>query len=216
MASQRSPVTVLTSSMTICTSPDASVPGTSALVGTPTSGATALFAGDFMGSDFSTLFAISYDNNNLYAIDTATAATTLIGTTTPPSGATFSGLAGGPGVMYGMATACNTSSTLMEVDIATGATTAIGPLPNGTCIIDIAYVPDDGMLYGVDLSPSLHRIDPDTVWTRLLVILVTDPKLCSGHGLRRGNKVLTGILPKSRVRYRVTTGLLLLLVLSHR
>jgi len=29
-----------------------------------------LFAGDFLGDDYSTLYAISYDNNNLYAIDT--------------------------------------------------------------------------------------------------------------------------------------------------
>jgi subtilisin family serine protease len=171
--------------------PDASVPGTSTLVGTPTSGATALFAGDFMGSDFGTLYAVSYDNNNLYAIDTATATTTLIGTTTPTSGATFSGLAGGPGVMYGMATACNTSSTLMEVDIATGATTSIGTLPNGTCIIDIAYVPDDGMLYGVDLvSNSLHRIDPETGVDTIVGDLGADPNYAQGMDYDEENKVL--------------------------
>ncbi|MCK9247063.1 MAG: carboxypeptidase-like regulatory domain-containing protein, partial [Anaerolineaceae bacterium] len=59
--------------------PDAAAPGTSNLVGTPS--ATSVFAGDFMGADFDTLYAISYDNNKLYAIDTATAVATEIGTT---------------------------------------------------------------------------------------------------------------------------------------
>jgi len=169
--------------------PDASVPGTSTLVGTPA--ATSLFAGDFMGADFSTLYAVSYDNNNLYAVDTETAVATLIGLTTPPSGATFSGLAGGPGVMYGMATACNASSTLMEVDITTGATTAIGTLPNATCIIDIAYVPDDGMLYGVDLvSNSLHRIDPATGVDTIVGDLGADPNYAQGMDYDEENNVL--------------------------
>lgn len=141
--------------------PDASVPGTSTLVGSPA--ATSLFAGDFLGGDFSTLYAVSYDNNNLYSIDTATGVATLIGLTTPPSGATFAGLAGAGNTMYGVATACNTSSTLMEVDVTTGATTTIGTLANSTCLIDLTYVPDTGMLYGVDIvSDNFMMIDPAT------------------------------------------------------
>ena len=169
--------------------PDVSVPGTSTLIGTST--ATSLFAGDFMGGDFSTLYAISYDNNGLYAIDTATAAATFIGTTTPPSGATFSGLAGGPGVMYGMATACNASSTLMTVDIATGTTTTIGTLPNATCIIDIAYVPADGMIYGVDLvTNSLYRIDPATGADTLVGAVGADANYAQGMDYDEVNNVL--------------------------
>ena len=188
--------------------PDASVPGTSTLVGTPA--ATSLFAGDFMGSDFSTLYAVSYDNNNLYAIDTATGVATLIGTTTPPSGATFSGLAGGPGVMYGMATACNTSSTLMEVDLTTGATTTIGTLPNATCMIDITYVPDDGMLYGVDLvTNSLHRIDPATGVDTIVGDLGADPNYAQGMDYDEENNVLYWAAYTSAAELRIidiTTG----------
>ncbi len=168
--------------------PDASVPGTSTLVGTPA--ATSLFAGDFMGSDFSTLYAVSYDNNNLYAIDTATGVATMIGTTTPPTG-TFSGLAGGPGVMYGIATECNVASTLVELDITTGETTTIGTLPNATCMIDITYVPDDGMLYGVDLvSNSLHRIDPATGLDTIVGDLGADPNYAQGMDYDEENNVL--------------------------
>lgn len=168
--------------------PDASVPGTSTLVGTPA--ATSLFAGDFMGSDFSTLYAVSYDNNNLYAIDTATGVATVIGATTPPTG-TFGGLAGGPGVMYGITTECNVASTLVELDVTTGATTTIGTLPNATCLIDLTYVPDDGMLYGVDLvSNSLHRIDPATGMDTIVGDLGADPNYAQGMDYDEENNVL--------------------------
>ncbi len=168
--------------------PDASVPGTSTLVGSPA--ATSLFAGDFMGGDFSTLYAVSYDNDNLYAIDTATGVATMIGTTTPPTG-TFSGLAGGPGVMYGMATECNVASTLVELDITTGETTTIGILPNSTCMIDITYVPDDGMLYGVDLvSNMLHRIDPATGVDTTVGDLGADANYAQGMDYDEENKIL--------------------------
>ncbi len=168
--------------------PDASVPGTSTLVGAPA--ATSLFAGDFMGSDFSTLYAVSYDNNNLYAIDTATGVATVVGLTTPPTG-TFGGLAGGPGVMYGITTECNVASTLVELDVTSGATTTIGTLPNATCLIDLTYVPDDGMLYGVDLvSNSLHRIDPATGVDTVVGELGADANYAQGMDYDEENNVL--------------------------
>ena len=168
--------------------PDVSVPGTASLVGTPS--ATSLFAGDFMGSDFSKLYAVSYDNNGLYSINTATAAATLIGITTPPAG-TFGGLAGGDGVMYGVTTNCNVSSTLVTVNLATAATTTIGLLPNATCIIDIAYVPETGMLYGVDLvTASLYRIDPATGVDTLVGSLGIDPNYAQGMDYDEVNGVL--------------------------
>ena len=168
---------------------DASVPGTSTAVGNLTS--TALFAGDFMGDDFSTLYGISYDNDGLYAINTATAAATLIGLTTPPAGASFTGLAGGNGIMYGMAANCGTSSTLMQVDLNSGATTTIGNLTSATCIIDIAYVPGDGMLYGVDLvTDSLYRIDPATGADTLVGSLGVAANYAQGMDYDEVNNVL--------------------------
>jgi len=169
--------------------PDASVPGTATLVGTPS--ATSLFAGDFMGADFSKLYAVSYDNNGLYSVDTATAVSTLIGTTTPPTGATFGGLAGADGIMYGIATNCNVSSTLVTVNLATAATTTIGLLPNATCIIDIAYVPSTGMLYGVDLvTASLYKIDPATGIDTVVGSLGISPNYAQGMDYDEVNEVL--------------------------
>ncbi len=167
---------------------DASVPGASTAVGNLS--ATSLFAGDFMGSDFTTLYGISYDNNGLYAIDTATAAATLIAITTPPAGANFTGMAGGPGVMYAMASDCSVS-TLTEINLSNGAVTTIGALPNAACIIDIAYVPGDGMLYGVDLvTNSLYRIDPATGVDTLVGALGVDPNYAQGMDYDEENNVL--------------------------
>lgn len=140
--------------------PDASVPGTTELIGTP--GPTSLFAGDFLGGDFSTLYVVSYDNNKLYAVDTATAAATEIGTTIPPTG-TFSGLAGAGNIMYGVAVECGSQSILTTIDVATAEVTTIGPISNSACLIDLSYVPDTGMLYGVDLvTDEFIMIDPAT------------------------------------------------------
>ena len=168
---------------------DVSIPGVSTLVGTPDVGD--LFAGDFMGSDFSTLYAISKRNHGLYAIDTTTAEATFIAPTAPPVGSSFSGLASAPGIMYGVATNCSAASTLMEVDIQTGATITIGTLPNATCLIDIAYVPNTGMLYGVDLvTDSLYRIDPATGIDTLVGILGPDANFAQGMDYDEHNEVL--------------------------
>lgn len=140
--------------------PDVSVPGTSEIVGNP--GVTAAFAGDFLGSDFSTLYIVSYDNNKLYAVDTATAAATEIGTTVPPVGS-FSGLTGVGNTMYGVATVCGTQSVLTTIDVETAQVTTIGPIAAAACLIDLSYVPETGMLYGVDVSTDTFvMIDPAT------------------------------------------------------
>lgn len=140
--------------------PDASVPGVTELIGTP--GPTNLFAGDFLGDDFSTLYIVSYANNKLYAVNTETADATEIGTTVPPTG-TFSGLTGVGDTMYGVAVTCGTQSVLATIDLETAAVTTVGPITNATCLIDMSYVPETGMIYGVDLvSDSLIMIDPTT------------------------------------------------------
>lgn len=141
--------------------PDTTAPGSWTEIG-PT--ATALFAGDFTGGDFSTLYAVSYDDNNLYAVDTATGAATPIGPTTPPGGETFSGLTGEPGgELYGLTTSCAGTSLVM-VDPTSGATTNLGALAGIDCGIDLAYNTAEDMIYIVDLiTDSLFRVDPATL-----------------------------------------------------
>ncbi|MEL7592041.1 MAG: S8 family serine peptidase [Anaerolineaceae bacterium] len=147
--------------------PDVTVPGVWNIIGGV--GSNDFFAGDFVAGDFSTLYAVEYNTNGLYAINTATAAATLVGPTTPPAGLTFSGVSGTPdGTLYGLVTDCAASS-LVTVDITSGATTLLGALPGVGCGIDLAYNTDDDMIYIVDIvTDSLFRVDPDTLTTSLV------------------------------------------------
>jgi hypothetical protein len=146
--------------------PDILVPGTWTVVGS-TAGKN-LYAGDFLGGDTSILYAIN-DDNNLYAIDTATAAATLIGMTNPPAGTSFTGLSGAPdGTMYGLTSTCSVSY-LVTVDVTTGQTTSIGSLSGVGCGIDLAFNTNDGMIYTVDLiTDNVYKIDPETAQVTLV------------------------------------------------
>jgi hypothetical protein len=141
--------------------PDTTIPGTWNVVGATM---TSLFAGDFISGDFSTLYAISYDNNNLYTVDTATGAYTLVGPAPSPAG-NWTGLTGTPdGNLYGLTSVCNSSTNLVTVDPATGAVTNLGSLAGITCGIDLAYNTDEDMIYIVDIvSNELYRVDPVTL-----------------------------------------------------
>ncbi|MBN1484140.1 MAG: carboxypeptidase regulatory-like domain-containing protein, partial [Chloroflexia bacterium] len=138
--------------------PDTTVPGTWNVVGAVTQFHP---AGDFVGGDFSTLYAFDYDTNEFVAIDTATAVRTVIGTTT--GNGNWTGLTGAAdGTLYASSSVCGTSSTLYTIDPATGAATQIGNITNGTCIIDIA-INAQGEMYGVDIvTDQLIQIDPAT------------------------------------------------------
>ncbi len=140
--------------------PDIDVPGTWNTIGNY--GSYSFFAGDFLNGDFSTLYAIDYDTNALYTLDTATAAVTLVGPCTPYGGEAWTGLTGSvDGTLYAASTDI-TRSTLYTVDPNTGAATVVGQITNAPGIIDIAINPA-GELYGVDIvTDSLVRIDPLT------------------------------------------------------
>ena len=142
---------------------------------------TEFFAGDFINGDFSTLYVVDYGDNGLYAVDTTTAATTLIGTTSPPGGETFSGLTGGPGgELYGLTTSCGSSSLVM-VDPATGATTNLGALPGVDCGIDLAYNTNDDMIYIVEIiSDNLFKVDPVTLAVTTVGALGIDANYAQG------------------------------------
>jgi hypothetical protein len=169
--------------------PDTTLPGTWTIVGSLAG--TSYFAGDFVGGDFSTLYVVSYDNNNLYAIDTGTAVQTQIGTTTPPAGQTFSGLTGTPdGTMYGLVTDCSASS-LVTVDIATGATTNLGDLAGVGCGIDLAYNTNDDMIYIVELlTDSLYKVDPATMTVTLVGSLGVGANYAQGMDYEEDSGVL--------------------------
>lgn len=168
--------------------PDTTLPGTWNTIGATM---TSLFSGDFLAGDFTTLYAISYDNNNLYTVDTATGASTLVGLSTPPAGQSWTGLSGTPdGTLYGLTTDINTSH-LVTVDPDTGAVTDLGSLSGLAGGIDLAYNTDDDMIYIVDLvTDSLFRVDPDTLVTTSVGALGVAPNYAQGMDYEEESGVL--------------------------
>lgn len=140
--------------------PDLTNPGAwNVVAGEP---GTQWFAGDVINGDFSTLYAIDYATNLLSAIDTATGVATVIGSSTPFGGETWTGMSGATdGTMYASSTNI-TRSTLYTVDLGTGAVTVIGEITNAPAIIDIA-INANGEMFGVDIvNDNLIKIDPAT------------------------------------------------------
>lgn len=173
------------------------VPGTYTQIG---SVPTKLFAGDFMGSDYSKLYAISHADKKLYSINTTTGSSTLIATTTIPSTANLSGMAGGPGVMFGImndspdgSSLCSDISTtsLVNINLNTGKVQKIGDLSKPECIIDITYVPSNGMLYGVDIVEDvLFKINPSNGKETLVGNLGYDTNYAQGMDYDEENEIL--------------------------
>jgi len=168
--------------------PDTTLPGVWTNIGATM---TSLFAGDFLAGDFTTLYAISYDNNNLYTVDVATGAYTLVGPSTPPAGQSWTGLTGTPdGTLYGLTTDIATSN-LVTVNPDTGAVTVLGPLSGLAGGIDLAYNTDDDMIYIVDLiTDSLFRVDPDTLATNLVGALGVSANYAQGMDYEEESGVL--------------------------
>ena len=135
-------------------------PGTFTVIGS--SGANLIPCADFLDGDFATLYALDYDAQQLVTFDVATAAKTVVGPATPASGQSWVGLAADPdGTLYAASTDGSTS-TLYEIDPATGAATTVGAIANAPLIIAIA-VNGAGEMYGLDIAnDNLIRIDKTT------------------------------------------------------
>jgi hypothetical protein len=138
-------------------------------------------AADFVNNDFTTLYALNADTNQLEAIDTTTGAATVIGSNSPSGN--WTAAAGDPttGTFYAASAACGTSSTLYTVDITTGAATMVGGMgPDATCIIGIA-VNSAGEMYGFDIvNDSLLSINKTTGSATVIGLLGYDANFSQG------------------------------------
>ena len=142
--------------------PDAAVPGTWSVIA-PVPGSSAYFGGDFLGGDFSKEYVVDDTTKQLLTLNTTTGAATVIGSMVPNAGESWTGLKGSSadGNVYASATNCS-SSTFYTIDPTTGHATAVGPITNGACVIDIA-INDAGDIYGIDIVTSnLLKINPAT------------------------------------------------------
>jgi hypothetical protein len=140
--------------------PDITVPGVWEEIG---SLPLYVSAGDFLNGDFDSLYVLYNNMDWLLTIDTATMSFDVIGSAVPQNWETWYGMAGSTnGVLYGVSSNCDNSSTLYTIDPTNGTATVIGSITDSPCIIDIA-INADGEMYGVDINNDvLVRIDPAT------------------------------------------------------
>jgi hypothetical protein len=141
--------------------PDLTAPDTWNVVG-PMTEVSFWAGGDFIFGDFSTLYVIGFDSFNFGMVDTATGVETVIATSPPAGGENWSDMtAAVDGTLYAVGSTC-ASSTLYEIDPASGAVTPIGPITDGPCIVTLA-INAEGEMYGVDIiGDNLVQIDPAT------------------------------------------------------
>ncbi len=118
-------------------------------------------AGDFLGSEFSKMYAMDATTNELVSIDTATGARTVIGSAV--GNGEWSGMTGAvDGTLYVSSSDCGVNSTLYTINPTTADLTLVGQIGFGSCIIDIA-INAAGEMYGVDIvSDSLVQINTTT------------------------------------------------------
>ncbi len=126
--------------------------------------AVAHWAGDFVGGDYSKMYAVD-DTGNLNTISTADGSITLVAAVTGVDGTTITGMTEDPtdGTVY-VTTASGSPSTssLYTLDVTTGVATLVGGITNATLIIDVA-ASATGDLFAVDISSdNLIAIDKTT------------------------------------------------------
>ncbi len=159
----------------------------------------AMAAGGFFGSaEFGpdgTYYLIEQVNAELYTVDLATGATTLVGST----GVGLTGLTydWSTDTFFGVST-----TDLYTVDVTTGATTLVGSLGAAGLFIDVA-ADCDGLLYGYDLTDdNFYSIDPATGAATIIGALGYDANF--GQGMSYDHS--TGILYLSAFNNGTFTG----------
>ncbi|MEJ5165432.1 MAG: choice-of-anchor J domain-containing protein, partial [Thermoanaerobaculia bacterium] len=118
------------------------------------------FGGDFLGNDYTKIYALDYTLNQLVTYSTTNAAKTVIGPATPNAAAPYwTGMAEAGGTLYAISTSCAGASYLYTINPTTGAATAIGQIPGLTCPINLGATPT-GLLYTLDIAnDNIYRID---------------------------------------------------------
>jgi archaellum component FlaG (FlaF/FlaG flagellin family) len=120
----------------------------------------AIFAYDF-DSTATVLYALDNTTQELGIVDRSTGVFTVIGSSVPNAGHTWTGLTIDPSndTIYASSTD-GVISTLYTLNGATGAATIVGNITGAALIIDIA-INTDGEMYAHDIgTDSIYQIDP--------------------------------------------------------
>ena len=177
--SQAFAIEIRQAQMTLKNIPDITVPETWANVANMS---TVFFAGDFLKDDYSKMYAVSEDNA-FVTIDMETGAITPIAMITVP-GNSVEGISGADGFFYGIA-----NNQIFTLD--TEGNVEVIASPSFTAGIDIAYVPDNGLLYVVDLQTDhLFSVNPKTGETIDVGALGFNASFAQGMDYDEASKVL--------------------------
>ncbi len=147
---------------------DLSNPGTFNVVGS--FGSDYPFGADFIGGDYSRIYAIDDNTNQFVAYSTTDASKTVLGSSTPnPAAPYFTGLAEhANGTVYAISTDCGSNTYLYTLNPANGATTEVGQVSGVSCAINLA-ADSSGNLYTLDIgNDNLYKIDAATAVPTLL------------------------------------------------
>lgn len=158
---------------------DLSVPGTWTVLGTAPA---STWAGDFLGDDFTKMYVVS--EGKYYIWDIPSDTFTLQPPVTFPAGLVH-GLTGARGIMYGIA-----GSTLFTFDPETREVITIGDTGLAG-IIDLAYVPDNELIYVVDRSTDkFYSVNPETAVATVIGSLGVDASYAQGMDYDEVNKIM--------------------------
>ena len=138
-----------------------------------------LFAGDM--SPDGALYSLDYFSNSLVSVDTSDGTVTVIGSSIPLGGETWTGLTYDftTGTWYGSSTSI-VRSTLYTIDPATGTATVIGEITGSPGNIDVS-ADNTGQLYGYDIvNDSWFSIDKNTGAGTLIGLLGFDANFAQG------------------------------------
>jgi hypothetical protein len=132
-----------------------------------------LFGITFVDNDFSKEYGVDYNEGDLYSISTLDGTATLIGNTglvsccyVVPGGMRWDSTTGTTYLVIGDFHPEVRSSKLYTIDLATGATTLVGPLAGA--IRDIT-IDNSGLMYGIDSdADTLVAIDKTTAQTQTI------------------------------------------------
>jgi hypothetical protein len=121
----------------------------------------------------------------LYDVDTASGS---LRNPRPTGVPRFSGIAYLPGNgLFGVSNASvengASANVLLRIDLATGATTVVGPLGIRVQEGDVTYEPATGSILGVNAGGELYRIDPATGAATVIGMVPAPPSLQELSGL---------------------------------
>lgn len=147
--------------------------------------------GDFINGDFSKMYVLDYDANQLITVDTASAAITVIGSSVPTGAHSWTGVAGDPtdGTLY--AASCDiTQTAIYTLDTNTGTASLIGTTATAPCLIGIA-IDASGQMYGYDIvTDSLYSVDKTTGAATTIGSLGFDANFSQGMDFDEGTGIL--------------------------